>query len=66
VNRNIGILDPSGRDAESRCERNRILQGDNGAAIICTIHQTGTWSLRLLGIDGQSTGAYVVSIERMR
>ncbi len=66
VNRNIAILDPSGRDAENQCERNRILQGDNGAAIICNIHQAGTWSLRLLGIEGQSTGAYVVTIERMR
>ena len=66
VNRNIAILDPSGRNAESYCERNRILEGDNGAAIICNIHETGKWSLRLLGIEGQSTGAYVVSIERMR
>ena len=49
VNRNIAIVDPNGQDASSRCERNRILQGDNGAAIICNIHQTGSWSLRLAG-----------------
>jgi hypothetical protein len=66
VNRNIAILDPAGRDAESRCVRDRILQGDNGAVMICEIHQSGTWRVRILGRTNESTGAYVVSVEKFR
>ncbi|MBZ0298969.1 MAG: hypothetical protein K8J31_04465, partial [Anaerolineae bacterium] len=65
VNRNIAILDPEGKDADRLCPRDRILQGDNGAAIICTIHRSGTWQVRLLGREGESSGAYVVSVGRL-
>ena len=65
VNRNLAILDPQGGHADSQCQRDRILEGDNGAAIICKIDRTGTWQLRLLGRNGESTGAYVVTIESM-
>jgi hypothetical protein len=63
VNRNIAILDPD--DRETSCDRNRILQGDNGSMIICDIHKPGTWKMRVLGIEGQSTGAYFVSVDRL-
>lgn len=65
VSRNIAVLDPEGRDAESACARSSILQGDNGAAIICRIQRGGTWKVRLLGRVGESAGAYVVSIENL-
>ena len=62
VSRNLLILDPDGR--EVRCQRDRILQGDNGAVLSCRIDKTGLWRLRLLGREGESTGVYVVSVER--
>lgn len=65
VSRNLAILDPQGRDAESQCMRDHILQGDNGAVIICQIDRSGTWKLRLLGRENESSGAYVVSIGRL-
>lgn len=65
VSRNIAVLDSDGEDAERHCGRGRILQGDSGAAITCRIHRSGTWKLRLLGREGESSGAYVVSIENL-
>lgn len=65
VNRNIGILDPQGKDAVRQCSRDQILQGDNGAVITCQIDRSGVWQVRLLGREGESSGAYVVSVGRL-
>lgn len=63
VNRNVVILDPDEFSAERLCERDRILEGDNGVAFICQINKTGQWKLRLFGREGESSGAYVVALE---
>ncbi len=63
VGRNVTILDPDDRSAESRCERDRILQGDNGLVLICPVHRSGWWKVRLFGREGESSGVYVVAIE---
>ncbi len=64
VSRNVAILDPSGANAERECLRDSILQGDNGVVLDCRIQRTGVWRVRIFGRDGESTGAYVVSVER--
>ena len=66
VSRNVAILNPIGRNAENQCMRDRILQGDSGTVLICRIDGTGVWRVRIFGRDGESTGAYVVSVERLR
>jgi hypothetical protein len=66
VSRNIIILDPSGANAERECMRDSILQGDNGVVLDCRIQRTGVWRLRIFGREGESTGAYVVSVERFQ
>lgn len=66
VSRNVAVLRPDGSDYTSNCERDNILQGDNNIAYICNIDSTGTWSVRILGREGESVGAYFVGIERMQ
>jgi hypothetical protein len=66
VGRNIGVIDPEGRNAAARCDRDRLIQGDNGLMITCRIHYSGMWQVRLLGREGESGGAYVVSVGRLR
>lgn len=66
VSRNVAILNPDGGNAEQQCIRDSILQGDNGVVLVCNIDRTGVWRVRLFGRDGESTGAYVVSIEHFR
>jgi hypothetical protein len=63
VSRNMVILDPDGQQV--RCQRDRILEGDNGAMLTCNIDKTGVWRLRILGREGESTGVYVISVERL-
>ncbi|HLV36551.1 MAG TPA: tetratricopeptide repeat protein [Spirillospora sp.] len=63
VGRNVTVLDPDGRSAEGVCQRDRILQGDNGVVFICPVHRSGEWRVRLFGREGESSGAYVVAIE---
>jgi hypothetical protein len=64
VSRNVAVLDPDGENAERACARDRIIQGDSGLALDCRIHRSGVWRLRIFGREGESTGAYVVSIQR--
>lgn len=66
VSRNVAVLRPDGSDATAACERNSILQGDNNVTYICDINASGIWSVRILGRDGESVGAYFVGIERMQ
>jgi hypothetical protein len=66
VSRNVVILNPDGESAEGLCMRDRILQGDTGTVLSCRIDGTGVWRVRIFGRDGESTGAYVVSVERLR
>jgi hypothetical protein len=66
VSRNVAILSPSGENAEQECMRDSILQGDNGVVLDCRIQRTGVWRVRIFGRDGESTGAYVVSVERFQ
>jgi hypothetical protein len=64
VGRNVTILDPDERSAERICQRESILQGDNGVVFICPVHQSGRWKVRLFGREGESSGAYVVAVEK--
>ena len=64
VGRNVTILDPDGLSAERVCQRDQILEGDNGVVFICPVHKSGRWKLRLFGREGESSGAYVVAVEK--
>lgn len=65
VGANVAIIGPDGYNAESRCQRDQILTDGSSVAFICTAHQGGMWKLQLFGRDGESTGVYVVTYERM-
>ncbi|MBL8161043.1 MAG: serine/threonine protein kinase [Anaerolineae bacterium] len=65
VNKNVAIIDPQGGNGKNQCYQDAIIQGDAGVAYICTINMSGEWRIRILGIQGESTGAYVVSIGKM-
>ncbi|MBI5669954.1 MAG: hypothetical protein HZC41_18325 [Chloroflexi bacterium] len=65
VGANVAVLDPGGVNAESRCQRDSILSDGSSVAFICQVNKTGTWKLHIFGRDGESTGVYVVTYERM-
>jgi hypothetical protein len=65
VDTNVAIVDGDGVNAESHCERDSIFVDGSGVAFICQVHQGGTWKLQVFGREGQSTGVYVVTYERM-
>lgn len=62
VKKNVAILDPAGQDSTALCQQDSILQDASGIAYICTINISGTWRVRIFGIEGESTGAYVISV----
>jgi hypothetical protein len=66
VSRNVAVLRPDGSEVTSRCQRNRILEGDNNIAYVCDVDTTGVWSVRILGRSGESVGVYFVGIERVQ
>lgn len=66
VSRNAVVLKPDGSPAGKVCEANHILDGDTGIAYTCRIDQPGDWKMRIFGIEGESSGAYVVSVERFK
>jgi serine/threonine protein kinase len=65
VAHNIAILDPNGNDARGLCEYQQLIPGaDTNVGYFCTINQSGNWQVRIFGIEGESTGAYFITIER--
>jgi len=65
VSRNVAIVDEQGYDVTASCEREHILDGDMGIAYICEAHSSGRWAVRILGINGESVGAYFVGVEAL-
>lgn len=65
VRRNVAVLDASGQDARGRCQRDAILQDGSGIIFTCRVSQSGTWTVRIFGKEGESSGAYFVSVERL-
>lgn len=63
VRRNVALIGPDGRSAESHCERTHILDANSGVAYTCVAHKGGEWKVRILGRAGESTGAYVVTMQ---
>lgn len=66
VSRNVAIIDPEGSDATGICERQRILEGDMGTAFTCQANMSGEWAVRVLGVTGESVGAYFVGVEKLK
>jgi hypothetical protein len=66
VSRNVAVLNPDGRDIAPACTRDQILEGDNNITLICTITQTGLWTVRITGREGESVGVYFVGAQNMR
>jgi serine/threonine protein kinase len=65
VSRNVAILDSNNANAESYCQRDNLFDGgDTNIAFTCPISLSGTWKVRVFGIDGESTGAYFITVER--
>lgn len=59
---NIVVLNPAGEVSTAVCQQDSIMGDGADLALICNISMSGTWRIRLLGIDGESTGAYVISL----
>jgi len=65
VSKNVAVVDSTGQSAGNRCQIQRNANQDTSVSFSCKVDQTGQWSVRVLGIDGESTGAYVVTVERV-
>jgi hypothetical protein len=66
VSKNVAVFDPSGKAAGKRCQMSTNTNNDTSVSFSCEIDQSGQWSVRVLGIQGESTGSYWVTIERSR
>ncbi len=66
VTKNVVVVDPSGKSAGTRCQSTNTSGDDTAINFACEIDQSGQWSVRILGIDGESTGNYWVNVERSR
>ncbi len=65
VSRNVMIVDPNGNDASGQCLRDTILKGDTNITFACVMQRSGTYSVRVLGRDGESVGTYFVGVESL-
>ena len=62
---NVAVKDPEGRAAGNRCQRDFILDEKTGVVFICRVDVSGDWLLRIYGREGESSGVYIVSAERL-
>lgn len=65
VSQNVVVLDEQEFDVTNTCERETILEGNQGVAYVCTAMSSGDWSVRILGVTGESVGAYFVGVESL-
>ncbi len=63
VTKNVAVVDSSGQNAGNRCQI-QTAGGDTSVSFSCLVDQTGQWSVRVLGIEGESTGSYKVTVAR--
>ena len=61
VRKNVAVYDASDNLATNRCQQDTILDEQTGVVYICSIHISGSWSVRVFGREGESSGAYVVT-----
>lgn len=66
VSKNVAVFDSSGKAAGKRCQMSNNPNNDISVSFSCEIDQSGQWSVRVLGIQGESTGSYWVTVERSR
>lgn len=66
VSKNVVIVDEDEDNITHSCERESILEGDNGVTYLCTANSSGEWAVRILGVNGESVGAYFIGVEPMQ
>lgn len=59
---NVAVLRPDGSNAAPACQQDQ-LTSSGSAAFLCRIDQSGAWKVRVIGISGQSTGAYFIAAQ---
>lgn len=62
VGENVAVLDTDGNNAEAHCTRSREGSEDTNVQFRCQVNQNGRWRVRIFGIDGESSGAYWVTV----
>lgn len=69
VNANVRILDPDDLivppETCPSLGEDGLLGGEGNVTFNCFINRTGTWKVRVLGINGESIGAYFVGVETL-
>lgn len=65
VSKNVVVTDEQDFDVTYLCEQQRIIEGNQGVAYVCTATTSGEWSVRILGVTGESVGAYFVGVESL-
>ena len=69
VSSNTVIINPQGQITDySVCEflgDSGILGGEGNVTFTCRINITGEWRVRILGIGGESVGAYFIGVESL-
>jgi len=64
VPQNVVLIDPEGNSDMSQCTPQTITEDyDNGVAWVCRMYTSGQWRLRIIGIEGETVGAYVTGIQ---
>lgn len=63
VSKNVAVLNLSGNDTRKQCDK-VVAAGDTGVYFSCRIDENGQWSVRVLGITGESVGRYQVYVDR--
>lgn len=65
VAENVAVFDPEPKLAGNRCQRDFIIDRQTGVVFICRIDVSGAWRVRVFGQEGQSTGVYIVTVDRL-
>lgn len=69
VSANVAVVDPDGVGVNHEVCNNMgeqgFVMGDSNVTLQCLIDMAGTWSVRILGISGETTGTYFLGVESL-
>lgn len=62
---NMAIIDSNGNNITSQCLAQKMSEYDSGLAYSCRAQRSEQWAIRIIGINGETTGGYIIGLQSL-
>ena len=65
LSENMVIVDSAGNNITSQCLAQKMSEYDSGLAYSCRAQRSEQWTIRIVGINGETTGGYIIGLQAL-